>query len=137
MKPRMRVGAGLAAAALLAACASAPAPRTPEEAVQQRAQQRWDALLEKDVESAYGFFSPGQRSATSLEAYQRELLLSRVRWQGARVAGAACEEDACEVKVDLTVLLASPVPGVRNYEITRPITERWILAQNQWWYVPR
>lgn len=122
--------------AFLAACAGVQ-PQSQEERVEQRAQQRWNHLLAGEFEQAYRFFSPGQRTSVSLQNYQRRMLLSKVRYTGATVADADCGEDTCTVRVDVGVSLASPVPGVKNYQIERPVTESWVLAENQWWYVPR
>ena len=138
MTVRRYVLASLAVGAvLLGGCASVAIGPSDEERVMERSQQRWDALLAGDLERVYGFLSPAQRSAIGSLAYQRSLLNSRVRWEGASVSGAECTPEVCTVTVDLDILVPSPVPGVKRYEIDQTVREQWIRADETWWYVPQ
>ncbi len=107
-----------------------------EEKVAQRAQQRWDALLAGEIDLAYQFLSPARRSAIGLMDYQRQVFASRVRWVAADVGGVSCGADVCEAVVNLKSTVISPVPGVRSFDVSRNVTENWVLADHQWWYVP-
>ena len=91
-----------------------------------RAQQRWNALLQQDMNVAYQFISPGGRSLMTVEQYR-----PRVRtgyWRGAKVEKATCGAETCEV----TVLLDLIVEGVK---FSNPIKETWILDAGKWWFV--
>ena len=59
-------------AVVLSSCA-AIAPRSPESAVKERAQARWDALVKGDFNAAYGYLSPGSRSVVSASDYATSL----------------------------------------------------------------
>ncbi len=122
----------------LTACGPGGVPdMSAEQYVTERAQARWDALLAGRLEEAYGYLSPAQRSAMSLRQYQSAELSSQVRKVGASAAMASCEGESCEVPVEVAVFLVAPVPGLRQFEITQKINERWIWTEKEWWYVPR
>jgi hypothetical protein len=105
--------------------------------IDARAQARWDTLLSGDLAGAYEYLSPGQRSAISSLDYQRDLLMTPVRWTGAVVGGSECSEDACTVQVDLDFMVVGALPGIRKFESSKVITENWIRVNGQWWYVPK
>ena len=69
----------VAVAAVLAGCASlgglskdSPAAEK-ESAVAERAKARWQALIKRNYQEAYGFFSPASKDTTSLAVYQAKL----------------------------------------------------------------
>ncbi len=102
-----------------------------EDAVRQRALERWNLLMEGRVESAYAYLSPGYRQAHSLARYSRTIQGVGL-WKGAEVREVECEEKRCEVKVilDLAIGGAEPVPA--------PVKESWIQLDDggDWWHVP-
>jgi hypothetical protein len=119
--------------ALLSACATTqPAGGDAKS----RAQERWDALLSGDLDTAYAFYSPGYRSSHSRVDFEIDLRSMRVRWTGAKVLEASCEADLCAVesKVDYTV--HEPVPGVPEWNGSQQLAERWVRVDGQWWFVP-
>ncbi|MCY7328120.1 MAG: hypothetical protein LH618_06205 [Saprospiraceae bacterium] len=101
---------------------------TTASVVMSRAQQRWNALLKRDMEGAYQFISPGGRSLMSLEDYRPRL--NTGFWRGATVKEAKCAGETCEV----TVAVDMVVEGVK---FTNPIQETWILDAGKWWFVYR
>lgn len=125
--------AALAATLLLAACAGTA---TRPEDVNTRAQARWDALTSGDFATAYQYLAPGYRSSVSSVQYQRELLTHKVRWTGARVIDSNCSDKTCKVSISLDFEVIKPVPGLNKYDGTQKISEDWILADGQWWYLP-
>jgi hypothetical protein len=127
----------LALALLVAACAGTGGGPSDEQRVGKRAQERWDLVLAGDLAAAYGFLSPAQRSATSSLDYQRSVLQSRIRWKEARLDSAECGLETCEVRVSLDMTIVSPVPGVTAYDIEQIVTEQWVKAENEWWFVPQ
>ncbi|MBP7414384.1 MAG: hypothetical protein KA932_10965, partial [Giesbergeria sp.] len=63
---RAFVVTGLASLAVLSGCATT-AGSTPEQAVSQRAQERWDHLLKSQYAKAYAYLTPAERAVTSEE----------------------------------------------------------------------
>lgn len=119
----------------LAGCA-AVAPKSPEEAVAERAKARWEHILAGDVESAWELYSPGYRSAVSARALAAKIANQRVRWTDAKFLGVACEPDICHPRFDVTYKYRVPVRAVGVVTNTRAITEDWIRVDGKWFYVP-
>ena len=94
--------------------------------VSLRAQQRWAALLKRDMDAAYQFISPAGRSLMSLDDYRPRV--NTGFWRGAKATDAVCAAETCEV----TVLVDMVVEGVK---FTSPIKETWILDAGKWWFV--
>lgn len=129
---------GAAAVLGLAACTTLPAggglskdsdPKAKADAVVQRAQARWDALLKGDVKAAYGYLSPASRAVTSLERYQAKTNTAQLR--SIKLDGAKCEGEICQLKFWLT-FDHRVMRGV-----TTPIEETWIIENGQAWFVYR
>ena len=94
--------------------------------VSDRAQQRWNALLEQNMDVAYQFISPAGRSLMSLKDYRPRV--NAGFWRGARVKEATCAAETCELTVLVDML-------VENVKFTNPIKETWILDAGKWWFV--
>ena len=94
--------------------------------VSGRAQQRWNALLKRDLDAAYQYISPAGRSLMSLDDYRPRV--NSGFWRGAKASDAVCAAETCEV----TVLVEMMVEGVK---FTTPIKETWILDAGKWWFV--
>lgn len=120
--------------ALLSGCATAP--QTNDEIVAERVQARWDAVLARDYETAYSFYSPGFRSTRSVADLEINLRLQRVRWTNAAYRDLSCTGDSCTVRVDLTYKVGSPVPGVDTWNGFDLIEEQWVRTGGEWWYIP-
>ena len=99
---------------------------TVSQIVSARAQQRWNALLKRDMDVAYQFISPGGRSLMSLEDYRPRV--NAGFWRGATVKEASCAAEICEV----TVSVEMTVEGVK---FSNPVKETWILDAGKWWFV--
>ena len=119
---------------LLSACATT---MKPEDSIEKRAMGRWDALLSEDVETAYAFLSPGYRSSVSLTQYHRSLLLTKVRWTGAKYIESDCDETVCNVKISLDFTVYGALPGVSSFESKQTIKESWVLVDGSWYLVPK
>ena len=124
----------------LAGCASTPqgspdASATPsastaqarEKLVAQRAAARWDAMVKDDLDTAYGYLSPGSKQMISLEKFKAST--RRGTFREGKVESVTCEEDACQVKVMVTY----DHPKMKG--ITTPILESWIVEGGQAWLV--
>jgi hypothetical protein len=115
----------------LNSCGSSP---PPEEAVRERALERWQALMQRDMEKAYGYLSPGYRAVTSLDLY-RARFGSAVRWTDANVKKVACTDKACDVTVNVHYQYMAPSVGM--YEGEKPLEEKWVQVDKQWWLLPK
>ena len=117
--------------ALLAGCAITP--KKPEDAVRERAQARWDALLKGDFETAYTFISPGGRAAVPYRLY-RGRIGGAATWQSAQVDSVTCETlEKCTVLVK--VHIHAPMRRARLGTIEAGVRETWLLEDGQWWFL--
>jgi uncharacterized protein YchJ len=119
--------------ALLSACATTQ--RAGGDA-KSRAQERWDALLAQDLDTAYAFYSPGYRTSHSRVDFEIDLRTMRVRWTGAKVLEASCEADLCTVQSKINYKIHRPVRGVPEWNGSQQIAERWVRVDGQWWFFP-
>jgi hypothetical protein len=129
--------AALAVTALLMLGACATTGKGIEETVTQRAQARWDALLADDVETAWGYFTPGYRSGLSLSGYYRRLAAMRLKYTGARALESDCSENSCKVRISVDYSVFGAVPGVKRYDMTSNVTEDWIFTDGDWYHLPQ
>ena len=114
---------GLAVA--VTACAALDR-RPPEQVVKEKAQARWDALVKGDTKAAYEYLSPGYRSFTTLEQYDKAV--NKNFWTSVVVHDAVCTADSCEVHGTMTY----DAFGKRT---TSPYKEKWIREGSNWWFV--
>jgi hypothetical protein len=130
------VGAIVVAAGLVGGCASTTGgaglgPDTPtdvkRDAVAARAKARWDALIKPDLESAYTFLSPASRATMSVDQYKAKHKVGMYR--AVSIDSVECEADRCTVNLKLTY------DYQRFKGMVTPLSERWIIAQGQAWFV--
>lgn len=119
---------------LLTACASTE--NAKKHPVEERSQQRWDALLAGDFDTAYTLYSPGYRSANSRVDFEISYRTRKVAIIGAEVESSDCEAEACTVTTMVQYQVGSPVPGVSKWESASTVQERWVRTEGKWWYVP-
>lgn len=129
---RAALAALLLGALAMNACANDPAtPQTAEETVAQRAQQRWDALLDGDFEKAWEFTQPGYRALVKSRDYYK-VFGSDAKWTGASVHSATCEPARCTVKMHVSVKVTHP--KFMGQEASTYFDEPWVREDGQWWY---
>ena len=127
-----RTAALTLAAATLVGCATAPAtPATPEQAVSERAQQRWDRLLVRDFEKAYTYLTPAYRNLKTPAQYASRFG-NGAAWHSAKVDKVTCESaERCTATIKLEVVVLA-----RGF--TKPLEstlyETWLLDEGQWWF---
>jgi hypothetical protein len=127
--------AAAVASLVLAGCATTgrvtaeSPPAEKQAAVTERAKARWQAIIDGDVEKAYGFLSPGSKALTSIERYRSRARLTGFR--AADVESVACETESCKVNVRVT-LDHRLMKGLQV-----PVEETWVLDNGQYWYVWR
>jgi hypothetical protein len=120
-------------ALLLSACA---ATRPAEHPVVERSEARWNALIAGDLETAYTFYTPGYRSATSLIDFGVEMRTKRVRWTSAEYLKHECDEDRCTVYFKLGFQVRGALPGISVFNSFDYVEDTWIRTRGQWWYLP-
>jgi len=121
----------LAAAALWLAGCAALSPKTPEQAVSERCQQRWEALLSGDFDKAWTYTQPGYRAIIKQRDYYKRFG-GAGQWKGMRVYAAHCQADRCTIRVALTSTATAP-PFIGR-EITGGVDETWVREDGQWWF---
>ena len=131
--PRV-IAASLCLLTLVACATTSPAAR--DKLIEQRAQARWDALLARDYATAYGYLSPGYRSATSVTDFEIEVRSRRVLYQSAEYREHSCEGASCTVRMMIGYKVVRPVAGLSEWKSSSLIEERWILTDGQWWFLP-
>jgi hypothetical protein len=118
---------------LLSACAGNPARN---QTVEQRSMSYWDALTHGELTEAYEYLSPGYRSSVSLNAFQRQMLLKKVKWTDATYIESDCTETVCKVKISLGYTVFAAVPGVKSFSSKQTINQNWVLVDRVWYLVP-
>jgi hypothetical protein len=117
-------------AALAAGCASIGVGGTAEDIVRERAQARWDALVERDWKTAYPFLTPAYRAIVPLKRYGNQFS-GPLQWESAKVQDVKCEEARCTVRVEIAFRMM--VPGHTDRLSSTFMDEVWVLEEGQWY----
>lgn len=123
--------AAVAGALLASGCASLGSPsESAEEAVLQRAQARWDALVDREWAAAYKFMTPAYRAIVPQRRYGNQFQ-GPVQWESAKAESAKCDEKRCvvQVRIDFRALL----PKHADKVTTTWAEEVWVLEDGQWY----
>ena len=115
----------------LSACATLGST-SPQDQVIQRANQRWQALIDADFTRAYNFNSPGYRAVVNPQTH-RASVGSAVAWVGAEAIKVECPDvNKClaTVRIDFKPLMS----GRYNEKMSTHIDETWLFEDGQWWY---
>ena len=129
-------------AVFLAACGTTGTTRTkvaqtPEEAITQRAQERWKLIVAGDFTSAYDYLTPGARAVMSLDAYAGRLGMAQIKWTGATVDWVKCEDaDTCQAQVAVDTLITVPGTGQGQVPGQTRLVESWLRSDGQWYFLP-
>lgn len=123
---------GVVAIVALAGCATVR-PDSPaeakREAVAERVNARWAALLKGDADTAYTFLSQASKDLTPLTKYRSE---ARTKgFESAKIEKIDCETETC--RVTLTVVYDHP----KMKGIPTLMQESWVLENGKYWYVWR
>ena len=110
---------------------------TPASQVEQRALERWQALINGDTEQAYKYLSPGARSLMPLQVYQNLISGKAISWTGVDVDTVECESDVCNVKLTLNYKYTGAMEAMQGQESSSILTENWVLSGGKWWFVPK
>jgi hypothetical protein len=126
----------LPAVMALTACATTQAPSPAAHPVVERAEQRWEALLSGDLETAYTYLSPGYRSTVSVIEFGASYAMRKVKLTDAEYQSHECESARCEVAFLVQYEVLAPVPGVDRFSNKGMIRETWVKTDGQWWFLP-
>lgn len=127
---RWRAGlAVVCAMAVLAGC-STLSPKTPEEAVAERAQARWDAILKKDGEQMHSYMRPQYRTLHTVDETRKSY--GDTLATSAKIYRTTCEEARCTVRVVLNVVNPALRTSVKTLDVVHE--ELWVREQGQWWF---
>ena len=120
--------AGVSAMLFLASCAGVPGG-SPEEAVKERAQARWDDMVKGDFHAAYEYMSPSSKQLLSEKIWTQRL--RKGFWKAATVDKVECKSaNACDVSVTIDY----EFQGMRT---RTPLHENWVREGSEWWYLLR
>ena len=120
----------LALGALAMAGCAALAPSTPEQIVQKRATEYWQARMAGQVGTAYALSTPSYRKLRT-EAQFKMQFGAGVSVQAAEVAKVTCEAVKCTARMKISV---NPVLLRMNAAtIATHVDEIWLLEDGQWW----
>lgn len=122
----------------VAGCAGLGARKAddPKQVLAQRAQARWQALIEGDFAKAYGFETPAYRQATPLRLYTSRFG-SQLRWDKAEVMEVLPDPDGetAVVRVMIFYTAMDALGGVINGQ--RPVDESWVRTGGDWWHIDK
>ncbi|MEO8117735.1 MAG: hypothetical protein ABI606_00245 [Rhodoferax sp.] len=122
--------ASLCAVLTLAACASLGSS-SPEAQVRQRATERWQHMVARNIDQAYGYTTPAFRAVVTADAYRGRFGAAAI-WVGAEVVQVNCPEATkCQavVRLDFKPTLSRASGG----NFSTHINEAWLLEDGQWW----
>jgi hypothetical protein len=114
----------LALFVLVGACTSTDKQAlTAEESVKIRATERWQALIEGKLETAYGYELPEYRKVFSYEQFRRSMRGTGI-WDKAEVKSVACTE-TCVVtmQIHVTIKLARFDDPIKSNSL---LEEKWM-----------
>ena len=113
----------------LAGCASVAPARPAEAVVKDRAQARWNALVQGDVKAAYEYYGPGTRATVSLADFTGGMKIGF--WKSVTVDKVECDSpDRCEAYTTIEY-------EQRGMRVKSPSRETWIREGSNWWLVRR
>lgn len=121
----------------IGALAESELPDDEKAALRERVQLRWEALGDRDYESAYDLMSPAYRAVFTEEMYvgqfsstvERELTSVEILNYDAPAAVASVAVGVMSRPAKLT----SAAAAILN---AKPVTisEQWIFRNNNWWF---
>ncbi|TRX74078.1 DUF4864 domain-containing protein [Pseudomonas mangiferae] len=133
---KLKTGLACAALMLLTACGTFK-PKSDDQIVTDRGEQRLQALKQGDYEKAYSFMSPTYRATSSLDRFKATVGRGAAMMQDYKVGEAKCEVDTCTLQVSANYHFLDKGARVPTKPMTVPRTnlERWIKVDGDWWFV--
>jgi len=120
---------------------AAPAPQrvlTAEEKalerrLRERAQERWNAIVERDFAKAYEYETPEYRRAHTAERYAAQFGRA-VKWHMATV-GSVRYDSPQDAEVTVAVETSFPLGAGQSARTTVDVKDKWRLIDGEWWRV--
>lgn len=102
-----------------------------EAAVAERAKARWEALIRRDYEGAYAYFSPSSREATTVAKF--EAAIRAIEYRAVAIEKVECVAEVCKVMLKVTY----DFPPAKATGVVTLLDESWIIDRGQAWFVFR
>jgi hypothetical protein len=48
-----------------------------------------------------------------------------------------CLENSCTVLFNVGFTVNRPVPGMKKFDGSNTVEEKWVKTEGQWWYLPK
>jgi hypothetical protein len=109
------------------------ASEIPEDAVSQRANERWQTLIDGDFSSAYSYLMPSYRAIVTEQAYLNTFKDNPVIWTTANISKIICESERCTVSLHLATSMRTSKNSTTIREVVGVSNETWIKEDGQWW----
>jgi hypothetical protein len=104
--------------------------------VAQRAEARWDHVINKRFDEAYDMFTPGYRQSMPREDYVNTIKNRPLKWTEAKTVDQVCTNAlSCRVKVKIKFFLT--MPGAGDIHSEDHIYEDWLQVNGAWYYLPK
>lgn len=109
--------------------------RSPEEIVRQRVNERWAALIEGRLETAYAYETPEYRELYSFPDF-RDTIHGVGSWRKTEVEDVVCEDDKCVASVVIYATIKLGM-GFEAVESDARAKENWIhhSTSGQWYHI--
>lgn len=134
----LRVLALAAMVVLAAACSPGNVKKGgAQQAVEDRAVERWEALIAHRAADAYEYLTPGYRQTHPKEIYTASMASRPVVWKTIKFMRKECEdENTCTVYLLLSyeLRIAAGIPG--PVEGVSGEKEKWIRIKGMWYHLP-
>lgn len=102
------------------------------EYIEKRASDRWDALIKGRFDLVYSYETPSFREIYT-DQDVRGKYGSFVRWSDAKITDVKVNSDVADVTVYIKYISIDGYGG--SIEGERPIKERWVYIDNDWWFL--
>ena len=100
--------------------------------LEDRAIERWNALINKDWEKAYSYETPNFRKTYNIEEYKTNFG-SAITWKSIKfLSKKQVNDKVTDVKVELTILFND---SGSKMLIPSIFDARWLYSDNNWWHV--
>jgi hypothetical protein len=111
--------------------------------LEERVNQRWTALIDRDFDAVYKFQTPAYREAYSFRHFAGQYG-SQVRWISAELENFSLAESPFEdqevadqlrvANVQVRLEYQSPFPPENPVRTTTIVDEKWLFVDDQWWF---
>ncbi len=119
---------------VMTGCATLGGANT-EEIVRQRVAERWTALVDGRLETAYLFETPEYREVYSYSDYKKAVY-GVGKWRKAEVEALTCTGKNCDVTIVVYISIVFP-RGLGSTESHSSVREQWIQSSTtgEWYHV--